>query len=215
MSNKRYCGDARELAKCGWTGFGPSRIIKVTDQVAARDLCTYVYVTVLYSVHWNCMTYMTAQSCFVLRRIIRYLLLFLLKIVPRIRPPRKVDDGSPRITAHHPLPDAVSSCRKIARAVLARAIHKRITSHRPRMGLVITSNFYRSVETRSMLSWLKDISQLCLCATWPHRPVGYNKSITIPQSHGSRLVLLLCAELYHRCNQLACAPCAAKLRTNY
>ena len=60
--------------------------------------------------------------------------LFLLKIVPRItshRPPRKVDDGSPRITAHHPLPD-VFLLRKM------RGVTR------------ITSNFYRSVETRSM-----------------------------------------------------------------
>ena len=71
--------------------------------------------------------------------------LFLLKIVPRItshRPPRKVDDGSPRITAHHPLPD-VFQLRKM-RGVT------RITAHHL-ASPCITSNFYRSVETRSMV----------------------------------------------------------------
>ena len=29
---------------------------------------------------------------------------------------------------------------------------------------------------------IKDVLQLCLCATWPRRPAGYNNNIPIPLS---------------------------------
>ena len=63
---------------------------------------------------------------------------------------------------------------------------------------------------------MKDVPrscQLCLCATWPRRPAGYNNNIPVP--HVKEVSEpLSCAKLdcyCYSCNQLTCA---AKLRTN-
>ena len=77
--------------------------------------------------------------------------LFLLKIVPRItshRQPRKMDGGSPRITAHHPLPDVflLRKMRGVTRITAHHRASPRITPHH----LASPRFFYRSVEARSM-----------------------------------------------------------------
>ena len=60
-------------------------------------------------------------------------------------------------------------------------------------------------ERKGEIPWLKTLKagpQLCLCATWPRRPAGYNNSIPIPDIKAV-LVPLWCAELEcYCCNQL-------------
>ena len=65
------------------------------------------------------------------------------------------------------------------------------------------------LENRDLRGF-KDGPQLCLCATWPRRPAGYNNIIPIPHIKAVPEPPW-CAELeWYCCNQLACA---ATLRT--
>ena len=127
LSNK-IRGDAgwcEGTCKMRWTR--KSRIIKVTDQVARCTALCYV----MYCLHHKCIYVRAELFCFT--RIIRYLALFLLKIVPRIHLAsihlERWDDGSPRITAHHPLPDVVSTEGKMRRCYPHHRASPRITPH--------------------------------------------------------------------------------------